>query len=194
MTEVSRVLWDACVLYRWLSKSPIEYTDHITQYVEDARTGKAEIFISSISLAELRPSVIKKPGYTPASIIREACAFIRIIDTSPDIMSLAGMLKDVTYICSTDLPKVKERSRILTTGDAIQLATGVWMKEYFGVQNLELHTFDDGKGKNSEVYAKTVPMLSYHNWCKGLEANDNVQLAVELKRRKPLHPSFPMQT
>ena len=179
------------MLYRWLSKKPNDYVDHISAHVSDAEVGRSKIFISSIGLAELRPSRVKASGETPASIVNKLCAFITVIDTIPDIMSLAGSLKDNRYVCSTDGPKAPERSRELSTGDAIQLATAIWMREYAGVQDLEFHTFDDGKSRNS-VDGKTVPMISFQNWCKGLDGVEYVELAKELKRKKPDHPSCPI--
>lgn len=187
MKSGKHILWDTCVLYRWLTGFPVEYVDHINRFVADAKSGDVDIYLSSIALAEIRPSIIKHPDETPAGLISKLCSFLKVVDTVPDIMSLAGLLRDNTYICATDHPNAPERKRELSTGDAIQLATAIWMKEYAGVQNFEFHTFDDGKGRNS-VEGRAVPMLSYHNWCKGLDDIECVQLAKELKRQKPSHP------
>ncbi|MCP5365843.1 MAG: PIN domain-containing protein [Hyphomicrobiales bacterium] len=191
MAEKLNVLWDTCVLYRWLTKSPVEFVDHISEYAKDAEDGKVGIFISSMALAELRPSLVVNTGETPASIVSRLCGFIAIIDTVPDIMSLAGELRDNRFVCSTDGPKVPERTRPLSPGDAIQLATGIWMREYAGVQDLEFHTFDEGKRKDT-IDGKTVPMIGFHNWCKGLDSVEVVSLAKELKRKKPDHPRCPL--
>ncbi|MEW2911442.1 hypothetical protein [Leisingera sp. JC11] len=194
MTEKKSVLWDTCVLYRWLTRSPADYVDHIEAHIADAEAGKAEIFISSISLAELRPSRVADSSETPAGLLTKLGAFISVVDTIPDIMSIAGCLRDNRYVCSTDGPKVAERKRELTLGDAIQLATAIWMREYAGVQDLELHTFDNGKSKNSGESGgkRAVPMLDFHNWCKGLDDVEVVQLAREIKRKKPDHPLHPI--
>lgn len=190
---MKNILWDTCVLYRWLTKHPPEYVDHIAAHVADAEAGRSKIFISSIGLAELRPSRVKASGDTPASIMNRLCAFITVVDTIPDIMSVAGSLKDNRYVCSTDDPKAKERARELSTGDAVHLATAIWMREYAGVQDLEFHTFDDGKSRNA-VDGKTVPMISFHNWCKGLDGVEHVELAKEIRRKKPDHHSCQIPT
>lgn len=191
MTEDVNIFWDACVLYRFLRKEPTAFVDHISAYVADAEAGRVKIYMASITLAELRPSIVNLKGETPASIINRLCSFAVMIDTSPDIMSLAGILKDNKYICSTDSPKSKERSRPLSTGDAIQLASAVELRESWGVQGLVMHTFDEG-GRSSKQDGKTVPMIGFHNWCKGLEGNEKVELVRELKRTKPVHKSCPL--
>ncbi len=165
--------------------------DHISAYVADAEAGRVKIHMASITLAELRPSMVNLPGETPVNIINRLCSFAIMVDTSPDIMSLAGVLKDNTYICSTDAPKAKPRSRPLSTGDAIQLATAIDLRETWGVQGLVMHTFDEGKRKSTED-GRTVPMIGFHNWCKGLEDNEAVSLVRELKRIKPVHTSCPI--
>lgn len=191
MTEDLNIFWDACVLYRFLRREPVDFVDHISAYVADAEAGRVKIHMASITLAELRPSIVNLRGETPVNIINRLCSFAIMVDTSPDIMSLAGLLKDNKYICSTDGPKSPERSRPLSTGDAIQLATAIDLRETWGVQGLVMHTFDEGNRRSTED-GKTVPMIGFHNWCKGLEDNEKVNLVKELKRTKPVHASCPL--
>ena len=191
MTEDVNIFWDACVLYRFLSKEPVTFVEHISAFVADAEAGRVKIYMASITLAELRPSIVKLKGETPAGIINRLCSFAIMIDTSPDIMSLAGMLKDNKYICSIDGLNARERIRPLSTGDAIQLASAIDLRESWGVQGLVMHTFDEGK-RSSKDDGKTVPMIGFHNWCKGLEGNEKVELVKELKRTKPVHTSCPL--
>lgn len=160
----------------------------IKKHVADCEAGRSKIYISSIALAELRPSVVGKSGQSPASIINQACSFAISIDASPPIMSFAGLLKDNRYICGTDHPNADERSRPLSTGDAIQLATAVHLREHWAVVGLEFHTFDEGKRASKEDGGKTVPMIGFHNWCKGIEDNEEVSLVCEMKRVKPTYP------
>ncbi len=184
MAETKTILWDTCVLYRWLTKFPTDYVDHIQAHVDDAKAGKSDIFISTISLAELRPSMVNQASETPVSILRRLCSFITPVDTLPDIMSLAGELRDNEYLHVDGDPK---RAKVtLTLGDAVHLATGIWMREYSGAQNVEFHTFDDGKGKGN-AEGRGVSMLSFHNWTRNLENSNCVQQAIELKRKLPDH-------
>lgn len=190
MTETKNLLWDSCVLYRWLSKSPDEYVDHIDQHLKDAIAGRTSIFISSIALAELRPSKVNMAGMTPAAIMAKLLSVIKVIDANPDIMSMAGSLKDNRFV-AFDGPKAKERARELGTGDAVQLATAVWMDEVAEVKGLEFHTFDDGKNRHS-IDGKCVPLLSFQNWCKGLDQTELVQSVKAIKRKIPEHDQCPL--
>jgi hypothetical protein len=159
-------------------------------HLSDAVAGKTNIFISSISLAELRPSRIQMPGMTPVMVLSRLFSVIKVIDANPDVMSMAGVLKDNRFVAH-DQPKVKERTRELGTGDAIQLATALWMAEVAGVKDLVFHTFDDGKARNS-IEGKCVPLLSFQNWCKGLDGSELVQSAKSLKRSRPEHRMCPL--
>lgn len=145
---LSSVFWDTCVLYRWLNGSPEDYLDHIGKYLEEASSGQVSIFISTISLAEIRPNAINRPGLFPSQVISEISKSLNLIDTSPAIMSLAGYLRDKSYRL-IEGPDKTAPSRLLGIGDAIQLATAVALREEFGVQNLTLHTFDEGKRRDS---------------------------------------------
>lgn len=183
-------LWDSCVLYRWLNGTPNDYVDHIGKYLEEAKLGKVELYISTITLAEIRPSAVSRSGFSPIQILSEISSSFILIDTSPDIMSLAGYLKDQTYQ-SVDGPIKDAAKRPLGTGDAIQLATAIALREEFGVQNLTLHTFDEGKRKDS-VDGKSVPLIGYQNWCRGCANDEEVQKVIAIPRKKPDHPLCPL--
>lgn len=192
MSEVKNIFWDSCVLYRFLKNEPAEYTDHIAAFVKDAEEGRVKVHMASIALAELRPSIVNLAAESPVQIINRLCSFATMIDTSPDIMSLAGVLKDKRYVCGTDHENAAERARPLSTGDAIQLAAAIDLRESWGVQGLEFHTFDEGKRSSKEDGGRTVPMIQFHNWCKGLESDPEVNLVKEMKRTKPIHQSCPL--
>lgn len=194
MSELRNIFWDSCILYRFLRGSPLDYVDHIQKHVEDCEAGKTKIYISSVTLAELRPSIVGMAGRSPANIISQTCAFLVPIDTTPNIMSFACLLKDNRFECSIDHPNSKERNRPLSTGDAIQLATAVNLREHWGVIGLEFHTFDEGKRSSKEDGGKTVPMIGFHNWCKGIEDREEISLVCEMKRIKPEHPSCRIPT
>lgn len=184
-------LWDACILYRWLNATPPEYLDHIEKHLEEASSGSVEIYISTITLAEIKPSNMGKSGLTPLQVLSAVSSSFVPIDTSPDIMSLAGYLRDQTYR-HVDGPLERAPTRPLGLGDAIQLATAVALREEFGVQNLTLHTFDEGKKKDGIEGKKCVPLIGLENWCRDLEDNEEIQRVLSVPRKKPDHPSCPL--
>lgn len=137
-------LWDTCVIYRWFNSASADYVDHIHKYLEEADRKSCEIFISTITLAEIAPSKMGKSGLAPAQVLSSMSKSFVLFDTSPGIMSLAGHLRDQRYR-HVDGPEDKAASRSLSLGDSIHLATAVALQDEFGVQNLKLHTFDEGK-------------------------------------------------
>jgi hypothetical protein len=183
-------LWDACVLYRWLNEKPAEYIDHIGKYLEEA-PGTVGLYVSTITLAEIRPSAVNREGLTPSQVLAGISGSFVLIDTSPDIMSLAGYLRDRTYR-HIDGPADRAPGRPLGTGDAIQLATAVALREEYGVQNLTLHTFDEGKKKDGIEGKRGVPIIGFENWCRDCVDDEEVQKVISVPRKKPVHPSCPL--
>lgn len=184
-------LWDACVLYRWLNGSPADYVDHIGKYLEEAKSGSIDLYLSTITLAEIRPSRMKSPELTPDQVVSRISNSFIMIGTSPDIMSLAGYLKDRPYR-HIDGPPDKAASRPLGTGDAIQLATAVALREEFGVQNLTIHSFDEGKKKDSAEDSKCVPIIGFEKWCRDCSSDEEIQKVISVPRKKPEHPLCPL--
>lgn len=184
-------LWDTCVIYRWFNGQPPEYVDHIQSYLKELEEKKCEVYVSTITLAEIAPSKMGKSGLTTSQVLASMSKSFILIDTSPDIMSLAGHLRDQTYQ-HVDGPDEKAAKRHLSLGDSIHLATAVALREEFGVQNLSLHTFDEGKKRDGESGKKTVPIIGYHNWCRGCEVDEEVQKVISISRSKPVHPLCPL--
>ena len=180
-------LWDSCVLYRWLNGVPNEYVDHIGKYLDESRGGHLQIFYSTITLAEVRPSKVNKPGLTAREIIDGVNGTLIPVTPSPDIMDLAGRLRDARYR-HINGPEKQAAQRDLSLGDAIHLATGIALREEYGVQGLALHTFDRGKRKDSEAGKKTVPLIGYENWCRDCKDDEDVQRAIDLPKLEPEHP------
>jgi predicted nucleic acid-binding protein len=181
-------LWDTCVIYRFLGNPDADYLDHIQKFLSECDAGQIEIFISTISLAEIRPSSMGRSGLTPSQVLASVSKSFKMVDTSPDIMSLAGYLRDQTYR-HVELTDAKAPPRILGLGDSIHLATAVALREEFGVQNLTLHTFDEGKRRDGESGKKTVPIDGFQNWCRGIEGDEEIQKVLSTPRSKPVHPS-----
>jgi hypothetical protein len=125
-------------------------------------------------------SSIKKKGIgSLTQFFNDFQSAIVLIDPTPPILLQAGRLKDIPY------KKAASTKRRLTTGDAIMLATCLHLQATLGVNVDAFHTFDDGGTK------REVPLLSYHEWCEGLQGK-KAKLASEvcaLKRAIPIHPN-----
>src|SRR4051794_26197064 len=69
------------------------------------------------------------------------------------------------------------------------LASAVHLVQAFSVNLDHFHTYDDGKKRGPD--GRSVPLLSYQDWCEGFTA-DQMRLAkpvVDLDRCRPIHPN-----
>jgi len=140
--HVSQLFWDSCVFIAFLNDEHTAYdVGSIKQYLEEARDGKHVIYTSTIALAEIRPSFIQgsKKHETFNDFSEDFKGAIVLVDASPNLMSLAGRLKDLPY------KKANSKHRHLATGDAIMLASCLHLANVNGVHVDHFHTFDDGK-------------------------------------------------
>lgn len=177
---VTNLLWDTCVFSAFLYDETATYdVPSIQQFLAETKAGKHRIYTSSIVFAEIASSKVKKAG--PGSIdelINDLVGATIVVDASVNIFQLAGRLKDIPY------RKGKSVNRRLSTGDAVMLATALYVQDAFEVTLDAFHTFDDSK-------KKFIPLLSYHEWCEGL-TGEKAALArrvCSLKREKPIHPT-----
>ncbi|HLW93030.1 MAG TPA: hypothetical protein VKS78_17240, partial [Roseiarcus sp.] len=161
--------------------------------LEDLKEKKVQIYTSSIVFAEVLPSALKKPEIGSfQAFLKDFEGMINVIDATPNVMQLAGLLKDLPYkkIVGKDAkdgPIIATRR--LSTGDAIMLATCAHLIEAFKVKVDAFHTYDQGK-KRDPVEGKMVPIISYETWCDKFSPE---QFAVAsrvtgFKRKQPTHP------
>lgn len=156
----------------------------IQQYLEEAQLGQCKIYTSSIIFSEVTPRRIAKSEYgTFHDFLGDFRSQVITIGNDPNIGALYGELKDLAY------KKGTSTRRILTTGDAIMLATALEMKSAYNVNIDAFHTFDNGGGARSPEGGKAIPMLTYEEWCEGIEDEPLARRVIELKRCKPIHPS-----
>lgn len=179
--DAKNLFWDSCVFNAFLYEESNSYDiESIEQYLDEAKQGDFRIYTSSVFLAEIAQSKIRKKGIGgPIEFLNDFIGAIIVIDASVNVLDLAGKLKDIPY------RKGESDRRGLSTGDAAMLATALHLKDAYGVKIDEFHTFDDG-GKKREV-----PLLSYQDWCEGL-TGAKAALAmrvINLPRRKPTHPA-----
>jgi predicted nucleic acid-binding protein len=181
---ISNLFWDSCVFTAFLREERAAYDiDSIEQYLTEARDGRHRIYTSSLVFAEVLPSLIIKPELGSfADFVDDFRGAIVVVDASAELMQLAGLLRDLPY------KKAPSPGRRLATPDAIMLASAVHLKQAFGVNVDHFHTYDDGKRRGPD--GKSVPLLSYHDWCEGFTP-DQMRVArpvIDLDRRCPIHP------
>jgi hypothetical protein len=182
---VSDLFWDSCVFTAFLRNEQAYYdVNSIEQFLIESRDGKYRIYTSSLVFAEVLPSSITKPEIGSfLDFVDDFRGAVIIIDASPDVMQLAGRLRDLPYRKGTST------RRRLATPDAIMLASAVHLVHVFSVNLDFFHTYDDGKKRGPE--GRSIPLLSFQDWCEGFTA-DQMSIAkpvLELDRRRPIHPS-----
>lgn len=180
--------WDSCVFIAYLNDdSPAYDTASLAKFISETQEKNGcRIFTSSIALAEISPKRLKNSAQDSfQEFLRDFRGSISVIDAGPFININAGLLKDVPY------KKQDSNKRILTTGDAIMLATAIEIEETYGVSLNAFHTFDNGRGKGNPE-GRGVPLLDYHLWLEDVTRTEIVDRAVSLNRCRPIHrqPGF----
>jgi len=182
---VTNLFWDSNVFIAFLNDEKDIYpVPSIQQYLEDAKLGQCKIYTSSIIFSEVTPKRIAKSEYgTFNDFLGDFRSQVVTIGNDPNIGSLSGELKDLQY------KKGTSTTRILTTGDAIMLATALELESTYGVKIDAFHTFDNGGGPRSPEGGKGIPLLTYQEWCEGIENDPLAKRVIGLNRCKPIHPT-----
>ena len=161
----SNLFWDSNVFIAFLRNQHIAYdVNNIAQYLTEAREGKHQIYTSSIVFAEILPSSMKAGGGSFQDFVDDFQGAIIIVDASPNVTQIAGRLRDLPY------RKGASTSRRLATPDAIMLGSCIYLNEALGILINAFHTFDDGRRRGPE--GRSVPLLSYQEWCEGFSAEE----------------------
>lgn len=177
--------WDSCVLIRSITRNPIDGCGDIDRMADEAKAGKRQIWYSTVLLAELRPSLLTGSRYASISeLVEELDGVLRPISPSPNILMRAARLRDRQYIAAK--PQASEKPKTMTMGDAIQLATCLYVREGMGVSDIEFHTFDDGIGKTVE--GRAVSLLRFEGYSEHVKVDPDVAAVRALKRIRPSLP------
>ena len=178
---------------RWLTGSPSDFVADIEQYIEDAKSGRVRIHYSTIALAEIKPSSLKaKHRGSVIRLFTDLGSAFYPIDPNANIMIAAGRLKDSPSANPGDPKIASDKSRVIGTGDAIQLATCIYARDVLELSDILFQTFDDGKSRGWE--GKCVPILSFERWFPENVRTRSVTDVCSLKREMPRHPSPDLAT
>ena len=180
----SNLFWDSNVFMAFLQNQQDAYNiDHIEQFLYEARGGRHQIYTSSLVFAEVLPSSMNPGIGSFQNFVDDFQGAIVVVDASPNVMQIAGRLRDLPYRKGTST------NRRLFTPDAIMLASSIFLGEAMGIPITAFHTFDDGRRRGPE--GRSVPLLSFHEWCDGFSTEQMgvVKPVIELVRVRPIHPS-----
>jgi predicted nucleic acid-binding protein len=187
--KISHLFWDSCCFIAFLENNTKAYdVASLEQYLDEAKNGQVVIYTSTIALAEVRPSFLKKKSIGSfADFVSDLNGAVSLIEPSPNIMILAGQLRDFPY------KKANTTSRQLGTPDAIMLASCIYLRDTLGVEIDHFHTYDEGKKRGLEG-GKGIPIIGYQEWCEGFAEVAPAAQVVSLSRTQPIHPQplFPL--
>ena len=173
------LFWDTNIFGAWLYEDTTYDLASIEQYLSEAKDGKWKIYTSSVAIAEIATSKIKKKSHgTMLDLLNDFVGTVLVIDASVNVLELSGRLKDIPY------KKNQSDKRFLSLGDATMLATVLHLEDAYDVKINTFHTYDNTKKKE-------VPLLSYNEWCDGLtgEKQKLANRVCSMKREKPHHPT-----
>lgn len=188
MNGPKNMFWDSCVFIRWLTQSPPELASDIDSFIKDAQRGHRTIYFSTLAFAEVRQRYLRQGGFaTIQAFVDDFSGVFMPVDPSPNVMMNAGLIRDAM---STNPSDPNNHSRIVSTPDAIQLASCLYVKQTFEVSDIVFHSFDRGRSKGWE--GKCVTMIGFQDWFPAAGRSRVIQDVCDLTRTEPLYPQISM--
>lgn len=185
VSNSSHHFWDSCVLIRYLTENPIENVADIAKFLDEAKAGNRHIWMSSMVIAEIKPHQLYMQGFLNfQQLLDDIQAAVTLVTPSVPINMLASRLQGHEYHRT---PKADdEKNKLLSSMDAVHLATCIHIRDDQQVHDIEFHTFDDGRGGSKP---RGLSLLNYHKFAEHLLADPDVKAVCDLPRMPPNHPS-----
>ena len=182
---------DTNVLLKHANNDSGDASEDIERILTEAAYGQRKLWVSSVLYAEFRPSAFIPSGRFPNldRFVAYVSGVTTTVSPTPETMLRAARLRDLKWIRPPEIRAEKERSRFMTLGDSIHLATALWVKEALDIgDELEFLTFDDGNSKTGEAEdgKRALSMLRLQDYTYDIADNPDVMAVVALKRIKPL--------
>jgi predicted nucleic acid-binding protein len=134
-TNTEKYFLHTSVFLRHASGESGEAEEQIETILTKAVVAKHRVWISSILFAELRPSMFIPGRFaTLFELTRYFRSLATFVTPDPNIMLRAARLRDVKW---------QRPQEPMSLGDAIQIASALWVKEALGVRDLEFLLIDE---------------------------------------------------
>ena len=179
------LFWDSCVFIRYVANDVVaDHFNDIARFVAEAKSGKRQIYYSTITLAEFKPDHFNGSEFGSVRDFFDDMGSACIpIEPNPNVLISVGELRSAR---STNPQKPDGPHRSIATPDAIILMSALFARNALGVSDLILHSTDEGKGKN--WYGRSVPLVGFERWYPESTRTDRVKEVCSLPREKPIHP------
>ena len=171
------------VFLRHASGASGEAEEHIERILTQAAVAKRRVWVSSLLFAELKPSMFVPGRFdTLEALTRYIRSLATLVTPDPNTMLRVARLRDAKWQRPADMRGAEEKPRMMSLGDAIQVASALWVKEAAGVTDLKFLMFDDwSEAKNGA----RLSLLRLQDYAQDARANSDVMAAVRLTRIQP---------
>ena len=163
-----------------------EAEHHVETILTEAAVHKRRVWVSSVLFAELRPSTFVPGRFaTLFDLTRYIRALATLVTPDPNAMLRVARLCDAKWHSPDDGGEPQGKPRTMALGDAMQIASALWVKEAIGVPDLEFLTFDgwcSPDGKPNE----RLCLLHLQDYAVDMGRDADAKAAIRLTRLEPL--------
>jgi hypothetical protein len=175
------------VLLRHASGASGEAEEHIERILTQAAVARRRVWVSSLLFAELKPSMFVRGRFQSLSgLTRYLHSLATLVTPDPNTMLRVARLRDAKWQRPAGAPGADEKPRMMSLSDAIQIASGLWVKEAGGVTDLKFLMFNDWTSNDAKGGAR-LSLLRLQDYAADARANSDVMAAVRLTRVQPFH-------
>jgi hypothetical protein len=161
-----------------------EAEHHIETILTEAAVAKRRVWVSSILFAELRPSTFVPGRFaTLFELTRYIRALATLVTPDPNAMLRVARLRDAKW--HTPGAGLAGKPSTIGLGDAMQIASALWVKEAIGVPDLEFLTFDDWCSPDGKP-GNRLCLLHLQDYAVDAGSNADVKAAMRLTRLEPI--------
>jgi hypothetical protein len=171
------------VFLRHASGTSGEAEEPIETILSRAAVLKHRVWISSLLFAQLAQSrfVPGRFGALP-ELTRYIRSLVTLVTPDPNTMLRVARLRDANWQRPADVRGPDDKPRMMSFGDAVQIASALWVKEAGGVADLKFLMFDDS---NEAKGGPRLSLLRLQDYAEDAPANSDVMAAVQLTRVQP---------
>jgi len=181
------------VVLRHANGASGEAEHNIETILTEAAVHKRRVWVSSVLFAELRPSTFVPGRFaTLLELTRYLRALATLVTPDPNAMLRVARLCDAKWHRPGDDHQAVGTPCAIGLGDAMQIASALWVKEAIGVPDLEFLTFDDWCAPEGAA-GDRLCLLHLQDYAVDISGNADVKAAIRLTRVEPLvhAQSFP---
>jgi hypothetical protein len=163
-----------------------EAEHHIETILTEAAVHKRRVWVSSVLFAELRPSTFVPGRFaTLFELTRYIRALATLVTPDPNAMLRVARLRDAKWHMPGDTREAEGKPRAMALGDAMEIASALWVKEAIGVPDLEFLTFDNWCAPEGAT-SDRLCLLHLQDYAVDVGSNADVKAAIRLTRLEPV--------